>query len=99
MALIRRYPLVLTTLLVMILGGSLWLAGMASHAVWVTGVYVGGIILWVSIDMIKDILRGHWGLDILAVVAMVATLASGEYAAAIVVALMITGGQALEDYA
>src|SRR5699024_6810047 len=36
---------------------------------------------------------------ILAVVAMVATLLVGEYIAGLIIALMLTGGEALEDWA
>ena len=39
--------------------------------------------------MVRDVLRGHVGLDILAVVAMVATLAVGEYIAALIIVLML----------
>src|SRR5699024_11971512 len=42
---------------------------------------------------------GHWGLDILAIIAMVATLAVEEYLAGLIIALMLTGGEALEDRA
>ena len=44
-------------------------------------------------------MRGHWGIDILAVTAIVSTVVVGEYLAALVVCLMLTGGEALEDYA
>ena len=49
--------------------------------------------------MAKQIIRREFGLDILAVIAMVATLAVGEYIAASIIALMLTGGEALENYA
>lgn len=99
MQLIRRYPLVLATLVVGVIVAVAYVLGHDTAARWIATVYVGGIVVWVSIGMVKDILRGHWGLDILAVVAMVATLATGEYAAALIVSLMLTGGEALEDYA
>ncbi|WBL19102.1 P-type ATPase [Citricoccus sp. NR2] len=44
-------------------------------------------------------MSGHWGLDILAVIAMIATLAVGEYVAGLIIALMLTGGEALETLA
>src|SRR5690625_519761 len=99
MNLLRRYPLVLATIVVGLLVAGLYLANVATAARFAATIYVLGIIVWVSVGMVKDILRGHWGLDILAVVAMAATLATGEYAAALIVALMLTGGEALEDYA
>jgi heavy metal translocating P-type ATPase len=57
------------------------------------------MIVWNGVDMVKQIMAKHFGLDILAVVAMIATLTVGEYIAALVIVLMITGGEALEDYA
>ncbi len=68
-------------------------------AQWVATVYVSIIILVTAIDMIRDVLRGNFGLDILAVVAMISSLLVGEYVAATIIALMLTGGEALEDYA
>lgn len=61
--------------------------------------FVGFVILLTVIDMVKQLLRKEFGLDILAVVAMTASLAVGEYLAASIIALMLTGGEALEDYA
>ncbi|MCL1800804.1 MAG: cadmium-translocating P-type ATPase [Promicromonosporaceae bacterium] len=52
--------------------------------------------LW---QMIQEARQGNFGLDILAVTAIGATLAVGEYWAALVIVLMVTGGEALEDYA
>ncbi|WP_245575485.1 heavy metal translocating P-type ATPase [Gulosibacter molinativorax] len=68
-------------------------------AQWLGSLYVIGIIVYTTIDMIRDMMRGHFGLDILAVVAMAAAVATGEYLAALIVVLMLTGGEALEDYA
>ncbi|NCU38197.1 cadmium-translocating P-type ATPase [Candidatus Saccharibacteria bacterium] len=59
--------------------------------------------LWVliplTIQMIKELFNKQYGLDILAVIAVSASLLLGEYVAAIVIVLMIESGQALEDYA
>src|SRR5699024_12657801 len=49
--------------------------------------------------MVKDLMRGHWGIDILAVTAILSTILVGEHIAALIVCLMLTGGEALEDYA
>ena len=95
---LRRYPLAITTLLVLALTVALWGTG-SPAARWVATGYVAIIIVLTVVDMVKQVLRGSFGLDILAVVAMIAALAVGEYMAAIIVALMLTGGEALEDYA
>lgn len=49
--------------------------------------------------MVQDARRGQWGLDVLALVAILSTLAVGEHWASLVIVLMLTGGEALEDYA
>lgn len=66
---------------------------------WAATVFVGVFVAWTLVGMVRDVLRGHVGLDILAVVAMVATLAVGEYIASLIVVLMLSGGEALEDFA
>ena len=80
-------------------GVMLWLTG-AEMALGVTAYLVLGIVIVITaIEMFKDLMRGHWGLDILAVIAMIATLAVQEYVAGLIIALMLTGGEALEDLA
>lgn len=80
-------------------GVMLWLTG-AEMALGVTAYLVLGIVIVITaIDMFKDLMRGRWGLDILAVIAMIATLAVQEYVAGLIIALMLTGGEALEDLA
>lgn len=95
----RRYPLVTATLVVLIVVIGLVLGDLEVLARWIASLYVVGMVLWTSVGMVKDLLRGHWGLDILAVVAMISTVAVGEYIAAVLIVLMLTGGEALEAYA
>jgi heavy metal translocating P-type ATPase len=78
---------------------ALGVVGAAQTARWIAIVYVTAFIAWTIARMVRDVLRGHIGLDVLAVVAMVATLAVGEYVAALVIVLMLAGGEALEDFA
>jgi len=49
--------------------------------------------------MIRRLLRREFGLDVLAVTAIIATVLVGEFWASIVIVLMLTGGEALEDFA
>lgn len=49
--------------------------------------------------MWQDVRHGTYGVDILAATAIVTALVMQEYWAALVIALMLTGGEALEDYA
>src|SRR5690606_37078518 len=95
----RRYPILAAALVVMVAVIALELGGLSGAAQWTASITVGAVIAWTAWGMLRDILRGHYGLDILAAVAMVATLAAGEYFAALVIVLMLTGGEALEDYA
>ncbi|MGG5341096.1 heavy metal translocating P-type ATPase [Enterococcus sp. AZ192] len=51
------------------------------------------------IEMIRTLKSGRYGVDILAITAIVATLAVGEYWASLMILIMLTGGDSLEDYA
>jgi len=95
----RRYWAVTLTLGVGVVGIVLALAGAGEAVPWLFGAYALGVAAWQAVGMVRDLLRGHWGLDVLAVTAIVATVLVGEYIAAIIVVLMLTGGEALEDYA
>lgn len=50
-------------------------------------------------DMWQDIRSGRYGIDVLAATAIVTSVLLQQYWAAIVVVLMLTGGQALEAFA
>lgn len=61
---------------------------------------VGAIVaLSMFIGMVKTLRSGKYGVDLLAILAVVATLSVSEYWAAMVILVMLTGGDALEDYA
>lgn len=62
-------------------------------------VLAGGAGLEQAVAMVRALLRGRFGLDVLALAAIVATVAVGELWAAAVVVLMLTGGRALEAFA
>lgn len=61
--------------------------------------YALAVAAYVAVGMVRDLLHGTWGIDVLAVTAIVSTVAVGEYLAAMVVVVMLTGGEALEAYA
>ena len=81
--------------IVLVLG----LAGVEAAARTTAVVFVSAVIAWTLFGMIRAVLQGHFGLDVLAVVAMVATLAVGEYVASLIIVVMLLGGEALEDVA
>lgn len=60
----------------------------------------GGILaLSMFIEMIKTLRSGSYGVDLLAITAIIATLLVGEYWASLIIILMLVGGESLEDYA
>lgn len=99
LSLVRRYPLVGIALLVALAGWAFESAPWpfaAQVAVSGFALFVAALQAW---GMITSLLAGKVGLDVLAVTAIVATVAVGEYWASLVIVLMLTGGEALEDYA
>lgn len=89
----------IATLLVALIGLILLATPASESASWVVGAYALVIAAWEAVGMIRQLIQGHAGLDILAVTAITAAVLVGEPWAALVVVLMLTGGAALEDYA
>lgn len=50
------------------------------------------------LNTIQSLLRGHFALDYIAILAIAVALVTGEYLVAAVIALMVASGEALEDY-
>ena len=96
---LKKYRLLVAVVIELIVVLILHFTGLTATAKIVATVFVGFVIILTAFDMVKQIIRREFGLDILAVIAMVATLAVGEYIAASIIALMLTGGEALENYA
>ncbi|OJX95385.1 MAG: cadmium-translocating P-type ATPase [Micrococcales bacterium 73-15] len=96
---VRRYPLLVATLAVGLVVLALAVADAGPASRWVATAWVVAMIAWNGVDMVRQLLARHVGLDVLALVAMIATLAVGEHVAALLIVLMLTGGEALEDYA
>ncbi|MBN9216215.1 MAG: cadmium-translocating P-type ATPase [Microbacterium sp. SCN 70-200] len=97
--LLWRYPVITATVVVLALVLILHATGQQSAGRWIATAYVAVIVVWTLVGMIRDVIRGQIGLDVLAVVAMVATIAVGEYLASLIIVLMLSGGEALEDFA
>ncbi|WP_413250306.1 heavy metal translocating P-type ATPase [Sinomonas flava] len=95
----RQNPLVVAAIAVLALSLGLAAAGQDEPARIIASLFAGGVAAWTAVGMVRSLLKGKWGLDILAVTAIVATLLVGEYIAAIIVVVMLTGGEALEDFA
>jgi len=86
-------------LLAIALGGLLALLDhpSARDAVWAAAVAVTLVPLTWSV--VASVLRGDVGVDAIALFAMAGALALGQYLAGAVIALMLSGGNALEGYA
>jgi heavy metal translocating P-type ATPase len=95
----RRYWPVTATLGVGLLGGIAILTGLGEIVPWLFSGYALAMAGWQAVGMVRRFRQGEFGLDVLAVVAIVAAVAVGEYLAAVVVVLMLAGGEALEDMA
>lgn len=99
MRLIARYPFVIATVATALVVGALDLTGVRPWGQWVASAFALVIASRSAWSMIRTLREGSWGIDILAVTAIVSTVAVGDYWASLVIVLMLTGGDALEDYA
>lgn len=80
----------------LVAGGLLhaFVPGDAGDAVWAAAIAITLVPLTWSVG--RSLMRGDIGVDAIALVAMAGALALGEYLAGAVVALMLSGGNALE---
>lgn len=96
--LLRQYKLSIA-LVILFASIFLALAGNTAYAQWLITGYGLIVAAELCIGMIRELFHGRYGVDILAVVAIVSTAWVGEYWATIVIVLMMLGGEALETYA
>ncbi len=82
---------------------------LAGTAAWAMGYGFAADLLWaattavmlvpLTLSVVRDLRRGKPGVDIIALLAMAAALIMGQYAAGAIIALMLSGGLALEAFA
>lgn len=96
---LKRYKHLRLVLLASLIGLGLELSGQSEISRWMLSAIALGSCLPLLRDMWHDIRSGSYGIDILAVTAIVTAVILGEYWAATVIVIMLTGGEALEDYA
>lgn len=96
---VRRYPWVVATVVVGGLGGLLEVWGPVWSAQFVISSFALALVVVRGRAMVADLRAGSYGVDMLAVLSVSATVLVGEYWAALVVCLMLSGGEALEHYA
>lgn len=98
-SLLVRFPLVAATLAAGIVV-ALLLATMQEPAARLTAsAYALVVAVARSASMARSLMRGRWGIDLLAVTAIASTVAVGEYVASLIIVLMLAGGEALEEIA
>ena len=68
------------------------LTGRADLAGWIWLAVTIPVLLALIVEIVRSLLRGEVGLDIVAALSMSAALIFGEYLAAVVVAMMYSGG-------
>jgi heavy metal translocating P-type ATPase len=83
----------------LLIGGILWLADQPgwADAAWAVGATV--VLVPLTIDTARSLLHGDVGVDAIALIAIAGALVLGEQLAAAIVALMMSGGAALEAWA
>ncbi len=95
---VSSYPELMFVILAIGLGGILDLKGFDSISHWVLGGTAILAVIPMLWEMYKTLRDGEFGIDLLAAVAIITSVLLNEYWAAMVIVLMLTGGEALEDY-
>ena len=95
----KRYPWVFIAAIVGALGFLADLLGFSTLTAWGLSLFALVIASLQGYRMVRSLIQGHVGLDLLAVTAIVATVVVGEYWASLIIVVMLTGGEALEDAA
>ena len=80
-------------------GTAAWAAGApaAAHLVW--GLTTAAALVPLALAVVRDLVHGRLGVDLVALLSMGGALLVGEHLAGAVVALMLAGGNALEGLA
>ena len=92
-------PLLPLSILALSLGAVAALAGRPDLAADIWTILVVIVSVRLAVEIIDALRRGEVGVDLIAVVAMVGAILLGQALAGAVIAVMVTTGRALEDYA
>ncbi len=96
---VRRYWQFCLAAGVSALSFGMQLLGWMTAVHWSIGVTAGFLGLLLLVDMIRDLRSGTYGVDLLALTAITTAIIMGEFWAGMVIVLMLTGGEALEEFA
>ena len=91
--------LAIVALTAILTGGVLWLVGEPGWADAAWGVGAAVVLIPLTVDTVRSLLHGDVGVDAIALVAIAGALILGEQLAGAIVALMMSGGGALEAWA
>ncbi len=100
-----HFPFSIRTVIPAFVLAGLWASGLAyashnpqmSDTILIVTLVVGAAPL--LLDILKSLLNRHFGVDLIAIVAIVASLLFHQYLAGTVILLMLSGGEALEWFA
>jgi heavy metal translocating P-type ATPase len=95
----QRRLIAAVALAAVLLGLGLYVAGMHRAGDWLWAATTGVLLVPLVLSVFRSLLHGDVGVDAIALVSMAGALALGEYLAGAVVALMLAGGNALEESA
>lgn len=96
---IRAYPHVFLVTVAILIALPLDLGGLDKWAHLVLGITALTSTLPLLVGMTQTLRDGKYGVDVLAITAIITSVLLHEYWAGIIICLMLTGGEALEDYA
>ena len=96
---LRHYKLFGVASLTIVIGLILELSGQHTAAKWLISIVAIVELGPLLSGMWQTLRSGNFGIDVLAATAIITAVLLGEYWAAIVTAFMLTGGEALENYA
>ncbi len=96
---LKKYKLFGLALLSLIIGLVLYFSGEPKITKYLLSVIALVEVIPLVWSMFKDLRVGTYGIDVLAATAIVSSVLLNQYWAAIIIVIMLTGGEALEDYA
>jgi heavy metal translocating P-type ATPase len=83
----------------LVAGGLAWLFGAGEAAEVLFAIATALAFVPALVTSVRQLLARRGGVDVIAVLAMAGALLLGEYLAGAIIALMLTGGEALEEHA
>jgi heavy metal translocating P-type ATPase len=96
---LRQYSLFSLALISLLIALAFQLTGNHTAAHWLLAIVASIELVPLAWNMWRDFSSGTYGVDLLAAAAILTSIILGQYWAAIVVVLMLAGGESLEDYA